>query len=65
VPSDGPPPPAPSPNNDDKGKGKGKNTGFSGSGGSDNNSRGTPAWPSFYDPWAGTISMWPGMRPPQ
>jgi hypothetical protein len=22
-------------------------------------------WPSFYNPWTGTILMWPGMRPPQ
>jgi hypothetical protein len=67
-----PSPPAPNPNNDDKCKGKGKgkvkgkNNGF---GGSDNNSgnisRGAPTWPSFYNPWTGTVSMWSGMRPPQ
>jgi hypothetical protein len=22
-------------------------------------------WPSFYNSWTDTISMWPGMRPPQ
>jgi hypothetical protein len=32
---------------------------------SGNNSRGAPMWPSFYNPWTGTISMWLGMRPPQ
>jgi hypothetical protein len=42
-----------------KGKGKGKNNG------SGNNSTGTSVWPSFYNPWTGTIPMWPGMRPPQ
>jgi hypothetical protein len=49
-----------------KGRGKGKNNGSSGySNNSGNNSRGTPVWPSFYNLWTGTISMWPGMRPPQ
>jgi hypothetical protein len=57
-------------NNDGKGKGKekgkGKNNGSDGSGNnSDNNSRGTPVWPSFYNPWTSTILMWPGMRPLQ
>jgi hypothetical protein len=60
-----PPPRAPNPNNGgkgkgkDKGKGKGKNIGFG------NNSKGAPAWPSFYNPWTDTISMWSGMHPPQ
>ena len=26
--------------------------------------RTTPSWPSFYNPWTGTIQMWPGPRPP-
>jgi hypothetical protein len=26
-------------------------------------SRGAP-WPSFYNPWAGSIQMWPRLRPP-
>jgi hypothetical protein len=49
-----------------KGKGKGKNNDSSGSGNNNgNNNRGTPAWPSFYNPLTDTILMWPGMRPPQ
>jgi hypothetical protein len=69
CPQAAPPPSVPNPNNGGKGKGKGKEKGKgkgknNGSGGSSNNSRGAPAWPSFYNPWTGTISMWPGMRPP-
>jgi hypothetical protein len=48
------------------GKGKGRNNGFGGSGNNSvNNTMGAPAWPSFYNPRTGTISMWPGMRPLQ
>jgi hypothetical protein len=69
CPQAAPPLPAPNPNNSSKGKGKGKRKGKgknNGSGNnSGNNSRGTPAWPSFYNPCSGTISMWSGMRPPQ
>jgi hypothetical protein len=67
-----PPPPAPNTNNGGKGKGKGKgkakgkNNGSGGSGNnSSNNNRGAPTWPSFYNPWTGTISMCPGMRSSQ
>jgi hypothetical protein len=64
-----PPPPAPNNNNGSKGKGKGKGKGKDKNNGSgnnnSNNNRGAPMWPSFYNPWTGTISMWPGMRPPQ
>jgi hypothetical protein len=62
-------PPPPTPNNEDKGKGKvkgkekDKNTGSGTNSG--NNSRGTLAWLSFYNPWTDTISMCPGMRPSQ
>jgi hypothetical protein len=61
-----PPSLAPNTNNGGKGKGKGKRKGKgknNGSGDSSNNNRGAPTWPSFYNPWTGTISMWPGMRP--
>jgi hypothetical protein len=67
CPQAAPPPPTPNPNNGGKGKGKGKgkrkgkNNGFSNN--NDNNNRGTPMWPSFYNPWTDTILMWPGMRP--
>jgi hypothetical protein len=60
-------PSCPNPNNGGKGKekGKGKNHGFSGfRNNSGNNRRGTLMWPSFYNSWTDTISMWPGMRPP-
>jgi hypothetical protein len=59
-------PPAPTPNNGDKGKGKGKDK-SNNSNSSTNNNGGsnTPTWPSFYDLWIGTISMWSGMHPPQ
>jgi hypothetical protein len=70
--SGSPSPSCPNPNNGDKGKGKdkgkekGKNNSFSGSdNNNDDNSRGTLVWPSFYNPWTGTISMWPGMCHPQ
>jgi hypothetical protein len=58
------------PNNDCKGKGKGKGKGKDKNnsfGGSGNNRKGsnTPAWPSFYNPWTDTISLWLGMRRPQ
>jgi hypothetical protein len=64
------PPPVPNPNTGGKGKGKekgkGKNNHSGGFGNSSgNNSRGAPVWSSFYNPWTGTISMWPGMCPPQ
>jgi hypothetical protein len=66
------PPPAPNTNNggkgkgNGKGKGKGKNNGSGGSGNNNgNNNRGASMWPSFYNPWADTISMWPGMHPSQ
>jgi hypothetical protein len=57
--------PGPNPNNDGKGKGKGKGKNNGSGNNSGNNSRGTPAWPSFYNPWTDTISMWPGMHPLQ
>jgi hypothetical protein len=67
-----PPPPAPTPNNGGKGKckgkgkGKGKNNGSGGSSNNnDNNSRGTLVWPSLYNSWTSTNSMWPGMCPLQ
>jgi hypothetical protein len=45
----------------DKGKGKGKNNGSGNISG--NNSRGAPAWPSFYNSSSSTISMWLGIHP--
>jgi hypothetical protein len=68
MPSGGPSPSCPNPNNGDKdkgkdkGKGKGKNNGSNNNNG--NNRWGAPAWPSFYNPWTGTISMWSRMHPP-
>jgi hypothetical protein len=58
----------PHPNNGSKSKGKGKGKNNSSNGSSNNsgdNSTGALVLPSFYNPWTGTISMWPGMRPPQ
>jgi hypothetical protein len=49
----GPFPSCPHPNNNGKGKGMGKEKGKgknNGSDGSGNNSRGNPAWPSYYNP---------------
>jgi hypothetical protein len=66
VPSSGPSPSCPKPNNGGKGKGKekGKNNGSSGFDNNNiDNSRGAPAWLSFYNPWTGTISMWSVMCP--
>jgi hypothetical protein len=67
----GPHPPVLNPNNGcnkkgkGKGKGKGKSKGDNGSN-SSNSSGGSSssAWPSFYNPWIGTITMWLGMHPP-
>jgi hypothetical protein len=70
--SGGPPSPAPIANNSCKGKGKGKRKGkekgknnYSNSSGNNSRASNTPMWHSFYNPWTGTISMWPRMRPPQ
>jgi hypothetical protein len=65
--SGGPSPSYPHPNNGDKGKGKGKGWRKGKNNGSDNNSKGsnTPAWPSFYNLWINTITIWSGMRLPQ
>lgn len=67
-----PPAPAP-PNSSNRAKGKGRGRGSRGKGGGTQGFSGTPAsaaptrpgWPSFYNPWTGTINMWPGPRPPQ
>uniref|UniRef100_A0A0A9AQB4 Integrase catalytic domain-containing protein n=1 Tax=Arundo donax TaxID=35708 RepID=A0A0A9AQB4_ARUDO len=46
------------------GKGKGRQS--SGPAPSANHQQAPPGgpWPSFYKPWSGSISMWPGNRPP-
>jgi hypothetical protein len=72
--SGGPPSPAPIANNSCKGKGKGKRkrkrkekgkNNYSNSSGNNSRASNTPMWHSFYNPWTGTISMWPRMCPPQ
>jgi hypothetical protein len=67
--SGGPSPSCFNPNIGGKGKGKGNGKGKDKNNGSgnnnSNNSKGTPMWPSFYNLETGTISMWPGMCPPQ
>jgi hypothetical protein len=72
APTSGPPSPAAPPTSTNKSKGKGKDKGGGGDPISGNTSSantggggGTPAWSSFYNPWMGSINMWPGPRPPQ
>jgi hypothetical protein len=42
---------------------KGARGGDSSSRGGSTSRGGGQGWPSFYDPWTGTISMWPGQAP--
>jgi hypothetical protein len=42
------------------GRGRGRNSGRSGTTGGRGSSPGGSQWPSFYNPWTGTIHMWPG-----
>jgi hypothetical protein len=43
-----------------RGRGRGRKSGRGGPPGGRGHSPGGSQWPSFYNPWTGTIQMWPG-----
>ncbi|WVZ73451.1 hypothetical protein U9M48_021755 [Paspalum notatum var. saurae] len=57
-------PPAPAGSSKNKKRGKRGGKGGGGGQGSGGQTLGQGTWPSIYNPWTGSIQMWPGPRPP-